>query len=264
MKKEIKLYRGDSIPKAIRQSSQRQRGQTFARHFCGNGLMAKFSDGGSSRLLQGKDLVDLILSHVGYELGTPEQELADHSPLISFSEAKESAFVFSNRKKVTLKPCDFYEATHFIWQFGAELENEITRGRFGYTFQADFSNCTSIVIQQLYRGYEETSEGGAMSAVAIPLRDAIAGTYADLDQEWHYAEVIDVVSFLTSQNLAGRDEKLVQRALERATRDSEWLIYPMDPMPDGLGFSSRFPMNRGLSVYQCLKAQQESELPTPA
>lgn len=44
--------------------------------------MAKFADGGSGSLLRGRDLLALVLAHVGYDLGTPEQELHDHSPLI--------------------------------------------------------------------------------------------------------------------------------------------------------------------------------------
>ena len=47
--------------------------------------MAKFSDGGLSHYLDGRNLLDLVLAHVGYESNIPEQELAYHSPMISFS-----------------------------------------------------------------------------------------------------------------------------------------------------------------------------------
>jgi hypothetical protein len=122
MSKRIDLYRGDSIPRSVRQSSVRERGQTFARYFCGNGLIAQFSDGGSSYLLEGRGLLDLVLAHVGYELGKPEQNLADPSPLISFSECVDSAFRSSNRKQSVLEPCEFYEASHFIWRLDTTLE----------------------------------------------------------------------------------------------------------------------------------------------
>jgi adenine-specific DNA methylase len=61
----MKVYRGDSIPKQVENVAREDRGRTFADHFCGTGLMAKFADGGSSKLLRGKDLIHMILSHVG-------------------------------------------------------------------------------------------------------------------------------------------------------------------------------------------------------
>jgi hypothetical protein len=75
----MKLYRGDSIPKHVQDVVRDDRGRTFADHFCGTGLMAKFADGGSSKLLRGKELIHMILSHVGYERGQPEQEFSYRS-----------------------------------------------------------------------------------------------------------------------------------------------------------------------------------------
>jgi adenine-specific DNA methylase len=61
----MKVYRGDSIPKQVENVAREDRGRTFADHFCGTGLVAKFADGGSSKLLRGKDLIHMVLSHVG-------------------------------------------------------------------------------------------------------------------------------------------------------------------------------------------------------
>ena len=78
--------------------------------------MAKFADGGRSALLWGRDLLDLVLVHVGYDVGQPEQELADHSPMISFSADRGAAFHFTDRtQKKALRLCKLDEATHFIW-----------------------------------------------------------------------------------------------------------------------------------------------------
>jgi len=68
----MRLFRGDSLPARILSTNGRNRGRTFAEHFCGNGLMAKFSDGGTSRMLKDHDLFDLVISHIGYDLGQPE------------------------------------------------------------------------------------------------------------------------------------------------------------------------------------------------
>ena len=66
----MNLYRGDSLPAVVYNTSARRRGRTFAEYFCGNGLMAKFADGGRSALLWGRDLLDLVLVHVGYDVGS--------------------------------------------------------------------------------------------------------------------------------------------------------------------------------------------------
>lgn len=214
--------------------------------------MAKFCNGGSSHLLQGRDLLDLVLSHVGYEIGMPEQDLSYHSPLISFSESQESAFRFSNRKETPLRPCKIYEASHFIWQFEAIVEGEIEPGRYAFMYKTDSSNCLDFVREQFWRGFESVSNGGPISGVALPLLDAIAGVYADLDQNEHYAEIIDVVTFIDAKKALISNEKLATKAINRAERDREWLIYPMDPMSDGLGYSGRLGMSKHLSVFQCL------------
>jgi hypothetical protein len=263
MPRQIKLYRGDSIPKSVSQSPKWKRGQTFANHFCGSGLMAKFSHGGSSRLLEGRELPDLVLVHVGYEIGKPEQELAYHSPLLSFSECLDSAFRFSNRKRSELEPCEFYEASHFVWQLEVTLDQEKEPGRYAFKYQSDFINCEKIVCDELCRGQKITAQGGPLSAVAMPLMDGIAGAYADADQSEHYAEIIDVVTFINARGVLNCDPQLVKNTLERATRDSEWLLYPMDPMPDGLGYSGRLTMNEHLSVFCCFRMKNKNQSSPP-
>jgi len=219
--KQISLYRGDSIPPSTNKTSTRSRGQTFARYFCGNGLIAKFSDGGSSQLLDDMDLLNLVLAHVGYELQTAEQELSDHSPMISFSECFDSAFRFTNRKQKYLEPCDFYDASHFVWKLDVNLDVQLEPGRYAFKYRSDSVNCRKIVHEQLFSGYQLTSNGGAISHVAMPLMEAIAGVYADNDQREHYAEIIDVVKFITSHDVSRYGQKLVNHALELAAKNHE-------------------------------------------
>jgi hypothetical protein len=57
------------------------------------GLVARSFSGEIPRAVFDKPL-EQVLAHVGHARGTPEQALAEHSPLISFSESSESAFSF--------------------------------------------------------------------------------------------------------------------------------------------------------------------------
>ena len=261
MPKRLTLYRGDSIRRDVAQSAARVRGKTFAQYFCGDGLMAKFSVGGSDLLLDGRSLLDLVLAHVGYEVATSEQELADRSPLMSFSECSNAASRFSNRRGSDLEACDFGEASHFIWQFTVTLDAEMSPGRYGFKYWSDPVNVRWIVSDQFQRGMEQFARGVSFrSTLADPLAAKIAQVYADADQQEHYAEIIDVVTFVSAQDVSGCDQQLVSRTIERATKDREWLVYPMDPMPDGCGYSARLEMNKHLSVFRCFKRKQRAPL----
>lgn len=225
--------------------------------------MAKFPDGGSSCLLEGRELPDLVLAHVGYEKGKPEQKFAYYSPMLSFSECLDSAFRFSNRKRSELEPCEFYEASHFVWQLEVTLDQEKEPGRYAFKYQSDSINCYKIVYDELCRGHQITAQGGPISSLAMPLMDGIAGVLADADQSEHYAEIIDVVTFVNAREVSNCDPQIVKNTLERATRDSEWLLYPMDPMQDGLGYSGQLTMNKYLSVFRCFRMKNKNQSSTP-
>lgn len=252
----MRLYRGDRFPLPILSTRGRHRGRTFADHFCGNGLMAKFADGGISRLLERKDLVDLVLAHVGYDVGRPEQELADHSPLISFSEDKRTAFGFVDRThSLDLEECLFDDATHFMWQIEIALPSPRQPGLYEITYEADPVNCMALVEQQLTRGVSREVNSGNFDSIAKSLMNAVAMAHAAEDQRMHYARLIDVLTYVNSQDVSGREARLVNNTLQRADRDREWLLYPNDLMPDGHGFSARFTMNRHLAVHSCYRVR---------
>ena len=78
-------------------------------------------------------------------------------------------------------------------------------------------------------------------------------THADLDTRDHYAELIDITTFVQNLDASRYERRLLDNTLNRASRDHEWLLYPKDPMPGGPGFSCRFVMNRHLRVFGCFK-----------
>src|SRR4051812_16112083 len=93
------LYRGDSLPSNVLSATRKVRGKTFADHFCGSGLLAKFASGGRSRLLAGKDLRQLVEEHIGYADKSAAELLALHSPMLSFSTSSDLAFAFCERSE---------------------------------------------------------------------------------------------------------------------------------------------------------------------
>lgn len=263
----MRLYRGDSLPREVAAANSRIRGRTFADHFIGNGLMAKFADGGTSELLLGKSLLQLVLEHVGYESGTPAERLSDHSPFISFSMSEACAFAFSERKekkRLRLQPCHLDEATHFVWELEIDMERDVKKvkpGQFDLEYSANPTNCSSFIEEELRRGIQKEVTTHDPWALACALGKYIACRHATADSSIHRAVLVDVVSFVCEQDTSTFDNQLVRNTIERATRDHEWLIYPADLMPNGQGVSARFTMNRHLGVYGCFR--EASWLDTP-
>lgn len=223
------------------------RGRTFADHFCGNGLMAKFADGGTSTLLQGKRLLDMILSHVGYERGQPEQAFSYHSPFLSFTRDLEAALNFSERtRKKELEECPLEDASYFVWELDIDLPDEVEPGRYQFVYKASSVNCRQHVYSQIQRAPELVANTGDGDILAVGLMNLFAMRNADADSRDHCAEIIDVVTYVQGHDTSGHDLRLVANTLERARRSREWLLCPTDPMEDGSGLSSRFVMNRHL------------------
>jgi len=257
---QMKLYRGDSVPRCVTSSSSHGRGRTFAEFFCGNGLMAKYSQGGRPEMLAGKDLLQLVVEHVGYTPGTVSAELAYHSPMLSFTSSLERAFAFCERtekKRLRLEGCPFEQATHFIWELDIELSPTSSIGLYHLVYEADPANCREITEEHIRRGLIEEATTGNIHALASGIRDLLAQQHAASDEAHHHAMLVDVRRYVEHERLDGRlatrDQQLVGNCLERSRRDREWLLYPMDPMPDGYGLSGRIWMNRYLRPFAWLR-----------
>lgn len=248
MSRVITLYRGDSIPECA-ESDDRSRARSFADHFCSDGLRAKFADGCSSELLHGRDLLDVIVAHVGYECKTEEQKLAHRSPLMSFSENLDVALRFCNPGNKRLVRCKFRDAKHFVWALEIDLKDEIQPGRHAFPYKSDPVNCQQILTEEFWDGWSRFPKSNCMSDVALPLGNCFGGVHAHLDDTIHYAELFHVEKFIRSSDVSNIDDKLLSNALARTGRDQEWLLYPLDPMPDGYGVSTRFAMNRHLRIH---------------
>lgn len=249
------LYRGDSIPNSMRSHSDPlHRGKTFAEFYLSEGLMAKSADGAIGKHLE-MDTDYLINTHVGYKQGThnePSEEewISKHSPFISFSEDKQSAMYFADRtKKKNLASCQFEEAEHFLWKLEGIPGVKLKEGLYGLAFKTSTCNVQKFLTDRV----QEANAGSVEAALSI-LPILIVHGHIDQDTSWHQAILIDVVTYLKSNDGRNVSTELKDRAIQRAEKWSEWLLYPIDPMPDGKGFSARFPPNQHLDLVDCYRS----------
>lgn len=250
----MRLYRGDSLPPQVLSVDRKVRGRTFAEYFCGNGLMAKFADGGFSGLVRGKGTRQIAEEHIGYVASEISERVALHSPMLSFSASRDRAFAYLERNKkrqLRLVECQFEDATHFLWELDIDLPEPSEAGLFHLEYTANPVHCVEIVERQLRHGIEAQAREGNLQPLLFAMGSAIAVGHAAADASLHHADLIDAVEFLRDDR-PGSDARVLGNARARAERDFEWLLYPADPMPDGAGLpDARFMMNQHLMVSAC-------------
>lgn len=250
------LYRGDSVPSSIRnQKDPLHRGRTFAEKYLSEGLMAKSADGALVKHLE-LNTDFLISTHIGYKQGTLdepslEEWISKHSPFISFSSKVESAMHFVDRThKKPLEKCEFKDAKYFLWELKDLPCVKLKEGLFAFLYKTSSCNVQKFVKNDL-----EKATNGSMEAALSILPTLIVHGYLDNDESWHQGLLIDVVTYLTNNPIGNINKELKERALERANKWSEWLLYPTDPMPDGKGFSARFSPNKHLDLKHCYRVK---------
>lgn len=250
----MKLYRGDSLPSQVLSADRKVRGKTFAKHFCGSGLMAKFGDGGFHSLVRKKSMRQIVEEHIGYVTGQPSEKLALHSPMLSFSSCRGRAFEFLERRKkkrLRLVQCSFEAATHFCWELDVGLPAPSKPGLYHIEYNADPVHCIEIVERQLRQGLETESQDGNPHPFMSALGSVVAMNHAAADMGLHCADLVDAVEFLR-EDRSGADASVLANARRRAERDREWLLYPADPIDGGTcPPSACFMMNKHLSVSAC-------------
>jgi hypothetical protein len=195
-----------------------------------------------------------VASHVGYErhtdpnLTTEEQFISNKSPLISFSSDLSKAGFFMDRtEKVKLHQSSLDDATHFLWVLDSIDCKKNSDGWFSFSYTASVQNVETFLKQDFAnlnsRGHEmEMDELGPL------LGSLIVTANTRSDNSPHYADLIDVVTFLKNTDTSNIDAELVKRAIDRATESAEWLLFPKDPFLTG-GFDSRFTLNKYLKLH---------------
>jgi hypothetical protein len=205
--------------------------------------MAKFADGGPL-IWEQLPLPYVVAAHVGYEKKTREEKISFRSPMLSFSEALDEAWYFTDRterKKFEIVP--FMDATHFAWKLSGIRAQVLAAGHFRFEYSYSTQN-----VERFLGSLEVDLLAGDIQGFQRGLDAAIAQQFVRADDTPHVAELIDVVTFLEANSRQVGDDALLTRALDYARRSREWLLRPRDPMEDGRGFSSRFGPNPFLSA----------------
>lgn len=247
------LYRGDSLPKTVfDQRDPKHKGRTWAEFYKTDGLLAKINDGGAG-WMESKSRPWLVAAHIGYEKAkegekaTDEQFAAYHSPLISFSTRPASAFAYMDRSgRSEFEECTIGEATHFIWKLVGVQAVEISPGEYHFTYKASTKNIKALL----------NAEGPQPFSVGALATQIVHGNI-DQDTALHVAALIDTERYLANAPANGVATEVLEKAKAFTKRDSEWLLYPMDPMPGGRGFSARFTLNDHLDLHSWVKKRSK-------
>ena len=211
-----------------------------ARSFCGKTPLAVFDN-----------LPDQVLAHVRHEGGTPEQERAEHSPLISFSESLESALSFMEGiGRTELTRCRWLdEATHFVWRLRLNRSDlhpmprgfPSYKGLYWFRYLADPVNCQEHIMHRVEKAFHMEASTGDVHELASALGQYAAAHTAASSAD-HDAIIIDTCTFI-GRNC--RMKPCYKQALDLAERNREWLLYPYEMSEDDRP-SGVFRMNKSL------------------
>jgi len=217
--RKLVLYRGD----------RNSEGRDFVTYGLLLGLRARFSDGGSSQILNKPGgIVGYVLAHVGWSPGSDEEVFSRYSPAISFSSSLEIAKNYMvGGKNSSCERCPLRDSDVVLYSLEFEPEKLARTPLDGVGwlfFERSIDNCIPHFL--------DPSTPGEQLLLARS-QEIVRNENGKL----HQAIVIDVLSFLKAKesefhSKVPKEAELYKTALEKAERDKEWLLYPFDPMED--------------------------------
>lgn len=243
------FYRGDSISNNVLEvANEHPRREKFIKQYVTEGLLANSANGG---VYFADDIPYWVAAHVGHEKDSSEEAMYKKSPFISFSASERKAFNFMNAgTRCNYTECGFFDATHFIWTLSrvhaTAYDYDSTSGIYCFEYHASTCN-----VERFTSSLTGGSDADRIRASIIhPVHKHIAH-----DNAIHCALLIDAATYLSNnRGIQKRKPELVRRAIKKASDDKEWLLCPMDPMPDGHGVSARFHLNVHLDILRLCRA----------
>lgn len=252
------FYRGDSLPSiANNEADPRSRISTWINTFKTDGMLTKAfrcSDGSIfDRVLE--NLPYYVAAHVGYEQQTPEMDFSKkRSTFISWSECTNLALEFVDRTgKKNFKDCRVFDATHFLFELEVTLSEDDAKkllpqwrpGLYLFSYDWSFDNFQHILDEEVHRLLtgDHTAAGSAI------LMDAVKKANSDNPRAGK-GILIDVVTFLRNCPTNEVDQKLCKSAIEKASLQKEWLLFPIEGSESVRGISGRFSPNKCLKILK--------------
>lgn len=207
----ITIYRADTKGNA-----------TLPERYSTDGLLTKQKDGGDPFFLKKYGWLKSIKSHIHSD-NIAEEHLYHTTAFLSFTDnlaiAKDKYLPTRNNYRVESTIFELADAFLFAFTFDKKVLKQIGDGLFLLDFKCN------------YEKFKRPT-----SIVDIFIKCNIC---ADNVIYKHQLLLINAATYLN--NLVTK-EPGVRTAFEFSTADSEWLIIPLDPMKDGIGFQSRIPV----------------------
>jgi len=219
---EVLIYRGDD--------------KWEAKEYRTEGIMTRLMQGGNPATVDAVGLWEVARAHVRPE-NRSEQRFLNTTPFLSFTEDRYRAERYAKRGDVVpLVPyTDAFGEDTIIFEL--EIEGMRNAGHEG-VYVLDYP-CNYTRVEPRFPGQDGLDQAAAVSCEYCALDNKhIAEVRVDgQGRLLHRLLLVRVAAFLrsnpTRQRYAG--------ALERAKRDREWLVYPVDYIHRLRGFNSRIP-----------------------
>lgn len=232
------IFRGDRIDHVkFPIEDWRHKGESYPQLMLSEGVLCKFESAHARLSILNEPLLYLICSHIGYDTPnsegveiSPEVRIAKHSPLISFSDKRDFADDFADRsKKAKLTTCNYENATHFVFRISGLKGYEYEPGWYFFAYKPSSSNMRGLNNARIDRGVQEMASGGSLQNLNQAIGEMMALNNLDAANSIVIATAIDAARYLEGADRTKVDSGLFQRALERAKKWNEWLIYPGVP-----------------------------------
>lgn len=211
MTEVIRIYRADT-----------KGNTTLPERYSTDGLLTKQKDGGDPLFIKNYGWLKSIKSHIHCD-NLIEKYLYETTAFLSFTDNSEIAFnkYLPTRKKYKVEKTtsELADAFLFTFTFDKRILNQIGDGLFIIEFQCNYGK------------FKKPD-----SIVDLFTKCNICATNSEYN---HRLLLINSAAYLNKLVL---EKPEIRTAFELSTEDSEWLIIPLDPMKDGIGFQSRIPV----------------------
>jgi hypothetical protein len=170
--------------------------------------------------------------------------------LISFSTDASAAWHFMDRTaKKAFEPCELENATHFMWRLEGVHATRLAPGHYGLEYSASTKN-----VDQFRAEYVSRVLRGDEREVVRAVKTQIVHSLVAADNRVHTAELIEPREYLACHG-GEVEEALLERAITRAEKWSEWLVFATDSEPGMEGPSYRLCLNEYLKLHMFAKAR---------
>lgn len=260
------FFRCDSLPSSQNdETNPRSRISTWIHQFKTDGIMSKAFRASDGRVFDDvlSQLPFYVAAHVGYADLTVEMEFSKkRSPFLSWScdDVDKSLRFLDRTEGKALSDCRVFEADHFMFELSGMVLGEAnpvdydlpsgTRGLFTFPYTWSFENFNHILQDELNRA----KSGDATAIGSVVLMDAVRRAN-EANPRTGIGLFIDVTEFLSKNSWPSLEPALVSRALERASRANEWLLFPIEGSESVQGITGRFSPNKYLRVLKWLKKE---------